>query len=172
MRRNISNTSGSSPSDRSNDSISPRQRTKLLEAHYADAIPLELFSEEEKRITEAVTAITAKTQAVRVDTNQVEQRLQMALDLTSTIAEAYKQAPEHIRKIMNHVFFDRVLVFSDPNAVNGVRLQTKLQEPFARLTNSDMRQTEAQWRLTTTKHAPVFNGGRVLRSLRSGKLFT
>lgn len=128
--------------------------------------------EEEKRITEAVTAITAKTQAVRVDTNQVEQRLQMALDLTSTIAEAYKQAPEHIRKIMNHVFFDRVLVFSDPNAVNGVRLQTKLQEPFARLTNSDMRQTEAQWRLTTTKHAPVFNGGRVLRSLRSGKLFT
>lgn len=107
-----------------------RERGKLMEAHYAGAIPVDLLGQEQDRISKALASITNELKATEAEWDTVETNLQMALDLATDCHAAYLSAPEHIRRMFNQAFFERILVLPDDNDRIGIRLEAELAEPF------------------------------------------
>ena len=87
-----------------------RKQKKLLEAHYADAIPLDLLKEEQAALERAMADIDARFAALEQNYAEVRQNLDMVLELATNVKKLYKTAPEHIKRMFNQVFFEKVLV--------------------------------------------------------------
>ena len=86
------------------------QRHKLLEAHYAGAIPLDLLKKEQDQLTSGILAIQRELDGYTADAALVEQHLTQALDLLEDCSRLYAAAPAHLKKLLNQVFFERILV--------------------------------------------------------------
>ena len=86
------------------------QRHKLLEAHYAGAIPLDLLKKEQEQLTSGILAIQRELDGYTADAALVEQHLTQALDLLEDCSRLYAAAPAHLKKQLNQVFFERILV--------------------------------------------------------------
>ena len=50
-----------------------RQQAKLLEAHYAGAIPIALLGREQERLTRELTKVTARLDALTADLDEIDQ---------------------------------------------------------------------------------------------------
>ena len=86
------------------------RRRRLLHAHYEGAIPLELLKEEQAELTSELSQIERQLAAYKADAAEVRQHLTQALDLLEDCHRLYQAAPPHLRKLLNQVFFERVLV--------------------------------------------------------------
>ena len=86
------------------------QRHKLLEAHYAGAIPLDLLKKEQGQLTSGILAIQRELDGYTADAALVEQHLTQALDLLEDCHRLYLAAPDRLKKLLNQVFFERILV--------------------------------------------------------------
>ena len=89
--------------------IRERQR-KLLEAHYAAAVPLELLRSEQDQMARQLAAITGRLTASDVRFEVLETNLKVALDLAQDCYSAYSIAPNHVRRWFNQTFFSRILI--------------------------------------------------------------
>ena len=89
------------------------QRQKLLDAHYAGAIPLDLLKSEQDRIAHQLGRIAEQT--VAADANYEEARAVLAdtLDLTRDCHAAYLEANENTRRLFNQAFFTRIYIDED-----------------------------------------------------------
>jgi site-specific DNA recombinase len=106
-----------------------RERERVLQAHYADAIPLDLLKKEQERITAGLRENARQRARHSADMEAIEDSLHLALDLLRDCPAAYRDAPDHMRKLLNQVFFEHVLVFTDGST------RPQMLEPFATLTN-------------------------------------
>ena len=86
------------------------RRRRLLHAHYEGAIPLELLKEEQAKLTSELNQIERQLTAYKADAAEVRQHLTQALDLLEDCHRLYSAAPAHLKKLLNQVFFQRVLV--------------------------------------------------------------
>ena len=86
------------------------ERTKLLEAHYAGAIPLDLLGTEQKRISRSLEIIAAKIAETDDHQTLIEANLRRALDLASDCHSAYRRAPPPVRRLFNQVFFNKLYI--------------------------------------------------------------
>ena len=86
------------------------RRRRLLHAHYEGAIPLDLLKEEQAKLTSELNQIERQLAAYQADITEVRQHLTQALDLLEDCHRLYTAAPAHLKKLLNQVFFDRVLV--------------------------------------------------------------
>ncbi len=86
------------------------QRHKLLEAHYEGAIPLDLLKKEQDQLTSGILAIQRELDGYTADAALVEQHLTQALDLLEDCQRLYLAAPDRLKKLLNQVFFERILV--------------------------------------------------------------
>ena len=86
------------------------QRHTLLEAHYAGAIPLDLLKKEQEQLTSSILAIQRELDGYSADAALVEQHLTQALDLLEDCHRLYLAAPDRLKKLLNQVFFERILV--------------------------------------------------------------
>ena len=86
------------------------QRHKLLDAHYAGAIPLDLLKKEQDQLTSSILAIQRELDGYTADAALVEQHLTQALDLLEDCQRLYLAAPDRLKKLLNQVFFERILV--------------------------------------------------------------
>lgn len=91
------------------------------------AAPLNLLKKEQDRIRTSLQAIEAKTQAVTQDLTTTERHLRLALDLVEDCAQAYRDAPSSVKKLVNQVSFERIEVIDQD-------LHAVMNEPFASLT--------------------------------------
>jgi site-specific DNA recombinase len=123
-----------------------RQREKLMEAHYVGAIPVDLLGREQERIGRALSQITSTLSATETKFETVENNLQQALDLTVDCGVAYKNAPEHIKRMFNQAFFEKVLVVGVVENPGDVRVEAKLRPPFDVLLGSELKRAEAEVR--------------------------
>jgi len=110
------------------------QRQKLLDAHYADAIPLDLLKSEQTRIAAEVAAIEGRLAEVAADFQKAETNLQRALTRAGDCEAAYREATPTIRRQFNLAFFKRLLIDEDCT-VTG-----ELAEPFDLLLSEELRQ--------------------------------
>ena len=86
------------------------RRRRLLHAHYEGAIPLDLLKEEQAKLTSELGQIERQLTAYQADAAEVRQHLTQALDLLEDCHRLYSAAPAHLKKLLNQVFFERVLV--------------------------------------------------------------
>ena len=86
------------------------RRRRLLHAHYEGAIPLDLLKEEQAELTSELGQIERQLTAYQADAAEVRQHLTQALDLLEDCHRLYQAAPNHLKKLLNQVFFQRVLV--------------------------------------------------------------
>ena len=86
------------------------RRRRLLHAHYEGAIPLDLLKEEQAELSTELGQIERQLAAYQADAAEVRQHLTQALDLLEDCHRLYQAAPPHLKKLLNQVFFERVLV--------------------------------------------------------------
>jgi site-specific DNA recombinase len=113
------------------------EQKKLLEAHYANAIPLDLLKSEQERLTREIGAAESRLAEVEGDFRKAESNLQRALTRTGDCAAAYREATGQLRRQFNLAFFKRLLIDDDC----GVR--GELAEPFDALLGDDLRRAAA-----------------------------
>lgn len=106
------------------------ERTKLLHAHYAGAIPLALLKTEQDRIAAQLEVIEARLAASQTHFDDIERNLAIALDLSSDCHRAYMTADDHTRRLLNQAFFTKLYVDEEPRA--------DLAEPFKTLLGIDV----------------------------------
>ena len=86
------------------------RRRRLLHAHYEGAVPLDLLKEEQAELSTELNQIERQLAAYQADAAEVRQHLTQALDLLEDCHRLYQAAPDHLKKLLNQVFFQRVLV--------------------------------------------------------------
>jgi site-specific DNA recombinase len=100
------------------------ERAKLLEAHYAGAIPLELLRSEQNRIASELDFVEEGLGAFELGFDAVERNLKAALAFVANLYRAYEDAPPKLRRQINQAIFATIFV-SDDGEVTG-----KLRPPF------------------------------------------
>ena len=108
------------------------EQQRLLQAHYADAIPLELLKAEQDRIARTLVQIDKEQAALAGDIAEARLNLEKMLDLLEGCEDIYRSLPEHLRRLMNQAFFDRVLVDLDDDQQTP-KLTADLAEPLGML---------------------------------------
>ena len=134
------------------------QQAKLLEAHYADAIPLDLLKTEQARLTRELDHITRELATLTADRERVEQHLTEALALLEHCHHLYTHpdTPPSLKKLLNTVFFTEILINPGDNtpASSPQRpIHPTPRPPFDQLTNPTLR-----------RDAGVTNSGKNRRS--------
>ena len=102
-------------------------RAKLLEAHYAGAIPLALLKSEQDRITTELDQVEQRLAASELKFETVETNLKKAFDLISNLQAAYLAAPPRTRRPMNQAIFQGFLIHDDEEVTSS------LNSPFDHL---------------------------------------
>ena len=90
-----------------------RQRKKLLEAHYNDAIPLDLMKSEQQKIAKQLAAINSEIKAHECAFESISERLSEALKLVEDCGRTYRMASDHIKRMMNQAIFSNLWVEKD-----------------------------------------------------------
>ena len=116
-----------------------RQREKLMEAHYAGAIPVDLLGREQERISRSLREIETRMAATSTEFETIERNLGRALDLAGDCGAAYEQAPDHIKRMFNQAFFEKIFVIQIDESLADVRVDAQLREPFDVLLGPELR---------------------------------
>ena len=100
------------------------QRQKLLDAYYADSMPMDLFKVEQDRITKEIER--SETEQARADLTfeKIAQTLARCLAFVQHCDELYRDAPPKLRRQLNQAFFEKLYVHE-----NG-EVEAHLAEPF------------------------------------------
>ena len=107
-----------------------RERAKLLEAHYAGAVPLDMLKSEMDRLTRALNAAERDLAEGSQSRAEVKKVLDQALEAIKTCHRVYGKAKTHpsIRRMLNQGFFSKLYIDEDGSVSDG-----EIQEPFAHL---------------------------------------
>lgn len=100
------------------------QRAKLIEAHYAGAIPLDQLRSEQQRIANELDYVEERLAALELKFDVVEYNLKQALSFVTDLHKAYVEAPQRTRRLINQAIFERFLI-SDDGEITG-----ELRAPF------------------------------------------
>ena len=119
-----------------------RQQAKLLQAHYEDAIPLNLLKSEQERIAKALIGIENEITAQNTQYEIIEENLGMVFDLIEDCGQTYKHAPESIKRAFNQAIFEKILVYPDET------IEPEYSEPFALIL--DMINSKFKYQIETS----------------------
>ena len=89
------------------------QRQKLLDAHYAGAVPLDLLRTEQDRIARQLARIQEQLQDAEANFEQARTMLADTLDLTRDCYAAYLEANDSTRRLFNQAFFAKIYIDED-----------------------------------------------------------
>lgn len=130
-RLKVTVESGAAEAKRTQQSLLTQQASlterskKLLDGHLDGTIPSELYRDEQQRINHEMTGISERPDALKTEFQVLEHNLDEAIALAADCYEAYRRAPDHLRRLYNQAFFTRIIVTRD-ESIEGV-----LAEPFA-----------------------------------------
>jgi site-specific DNA recombinase len=103
------------------------ERTKLLHAHYAGAVPLDLLQQEQARIAHEISVAQSRLATASAEFERIEDTVQTATAKAQGIRAAYLEAEPLERRLINQAFFRKIWVTED--GVAG----WDYNEPFATL---------------------------------------
>ena len=107
------------------------KRKKLLEAHYNDAIPLDLLKSEQQKIAKELANIEHEIKMHNTTFDQITQNLKMALDIVEDCAGAYRNASDTIKKLMNQAIFEKFYISNTPE--ESFSVEATFKPPFKSL---------------------------------------
>jgi site-specific DNA recombinase len=89
------------------------ERVKLLQAHYADAVPLDLLKTEQDRIGEELRIINARIDGQKSDYQTARTHLDDCLALLVDCHAQYLGADDQTRRLFNQAVFERIYLDED-----------------------------------------------------------
>ena len=104
------------------------KRKKLLEAHYCDAIPLDLLKSEQQKIAKELSSIEHEIKMHDTTFEQITENLKRALDIVENCGEAYKNASDTIKKLMNQAIFEKFYISNDADM--EFKVDAEFRPPF------------------------------------------
>lgn len=97
-----------------------RQAEKLLQAHYDDAIPMDLLRREQRRIVDERSQAEKVLAATTLRYEVIEKQIDIAIGRLADCGTAYERGTQRIRRELNHVLFRKLYI--DDEGVAGVDL--------------------------------------------------
>ncbi len=113
------------------------ERKSLLDAHLAEAVPLDLLKSKQDAIGAKLAAIEGRLTEIAADFKRTETNLKRALARVGDCEMAYREANDHVRRQFNLSLFDRLLIDED----YGVR--GELAPPFDVILGDELRRRAA-----------------------------
>ena len=92
------------------------EQVKLLQAHYADAIPIDLLKTEQDRIRASLQAITVRLDTLETTYDKAKVGLDAILGLLTDIGDVYAKAEPSERRMLNRALFDRITIDDEDGA--------------------------------------------------------
>ena len=145
------------------------ERHKLLEAHYADAVPLELLRTEQARISTGLQAAEERLTAISVEHDVVAANLERALRVAADWHAAYLGAGPTVRRQLNQAIFKKIYVDDAAHA------RSELAEPFELLLSDEVTTAARAWdkyQDPTEPPGPQDDGKLLRKTDRQGELAT
>ncbi len=91
------------------------ERLKLVQAHYADAIPLDLLKAEQDRIRTSLDAITSRLDGLATTYRDAHDGLDQLLGVLTDLGDLYARCEPTERRMLNRALFKRIVVDEDEN---------------------------------------------------------
>ena len=119
------------------------EEEKLLRAHYAEAVSLDLLKKEQGRIASESQALKQQLAAATANFESIRDRLESCLRFLTNCHDAYLAAPAQIRRLMNQAVFEKFLVDVDgsteaiPTDMFGILLRRDFVIPSGGLAKLD-----------------------------------
>lgn len=101
-----------------------RKRKKLLEAHYNDAIPLDLMKSEQQKIAKQLLAVEHQIKIYGQIFAGVSESISKALELIEDCGLTYRLVDDRYKKMLNQAIFSKLWVGEDGNVT------AEFREPF------------------------------------------
>nr|WP_246482701.1 recombinase family protein [Brachybacterium halotolerans] len=92
------------------------EQVKLLQAHYADAIPIDLLKTEQDRIRASLAQITRRLDTLDTTHENAKIGLDGILGLLTDLSDVYAKAEPAERRMLNRALFDRITIDADDHA--------------------------------------------------------
>ncbi len=122
------------------------ERKKLLDAHYEDAIPLDLLKSEQSRIASEIATATGRLEAVDLQYDTIGSNLDRAVEFASSWQNAYLDAEPSVRRRMNQAIFTKIYVRDNDD------VRSEFAEPFEILLSDEVADaTTASMELADTE---------------------
>ena len=144
---------------------------KLLEAHYSDAIPLELLKKEQAKITKELAAINHEIKQHNITFDQISQNLTDSLELLDDCAAFYKGASDTIKRLMNQAIFEKIYISCNKEV--PLEIEEEYRPPFNSIiapVKEDLTKLNRSLKLNTgTALAKIATSkNRILNQIRCG----
>jgi site-specific DNA recombinase len=101
------------------------EKNKLMQAYYANMMPLDLFGAEQSRIAKETGNLQFELSTSGSSLEILEDIMRISIELMQDCYKFYSLAPEPLRRQINQAFFEKVLV-SENSAIS----EGQLAEPF------------------------------------------
>src|SRR5690625_4295579 len=124
------------------------ERSKVLQAHYAGAIPLDLLKTEQDRITRRLDYLTARIEAADIEYEQAMAHLDDCLALAGDCHALYMSIDNSLRRIANQAFFNKLYITPD-DTIDG-----DPGTPFSMLFNPDIHHAALRHHEQATESRP------------------
>ncbi len=109
------------------------ERKALLDAHLAEAVPLDLLKSKQDHITAELAAVEGRMAAIAADFKKAETNLHRAISFAGDCEAAYRQASDAVRRQFNLAFFQRLLID------DGYNVRGELAKPFDIILSDELR---------------------------------
>ena len=86
------------------------ERLKLVQAHYADAIPLDLLKSEQERIRTTLDAIEHRLENLATSYEDAREGLDQLADILTDLGDVYARCEPTERRILNRALFDKIIL--------------------------------------------------------------
>lgn len=109
------------------------QQEKLLDAHLAGAVPLELMRKRQTAMELDLQHIRSRLESMHKDYSDAKQHLEDCLRLLGNCHDMYRNCDDQNRRLCNQAFFKRIYIDADGE------MQVDLAQPFTLLTSPSIR---------------------------------
>jgi hypothetical protein len=121
------------------------EQERLLQAHYADAIPLSLLKREQDRILGELDQVNRRINAHHGEYSDARAHLDDALNLLENYADIYSRCDDANRRLCNQAFFTKVYIDEDD------QLRVENNRPFEMLLDPEINANALNWAQDSNK---------------------
>ena len=131
------------------------ERMKLLQAHYAGAVPIDLLKQEQDRIANQIGDIQHRLEAHHDEYASARANLDDSLGLLANIVSIYQRADDANRRLCNQAFFHRIFIQEDGD------VRVEYERPFGSLCDTEEQMNALNWAAEAKKKGEAQPGQRV-----------